>query len=321
MSKTEDGNTIKKPITIILVDDRSSFIRGENYPHTIYLSTVLRWTIQGNHIYHSGNNNIKKAKGKAVLSPRDPVKTANDKCMFEEIIRNNDSALSSVGDLLADGIESGAVTIFSTHSRSLLGGGEKNLLVRRLRTMNRKNNFSDLAGIDDIDYSLDGRTFYDFVLKSSVPAADDFQKGGIWLSLAWDVPKEWRTPPAKIETSPTSASLDQSAPAAKMAMLEAKTSLIEVDDIKEDHCDLDGSPTVKIGTNSRKQIVKWVEWQARQLVKEGDTTKKLADKIWLEANRRKIASERGTLSKATIIKMLPAGLTGGRSRNGRKTEK
>lgn len=79
--------------------------------------------------------------------------------------------------------------------------------------------------------------------------------------------------------------------------------------------DIDGAPSLNNGKNSRKIIKTWIQWQAKQVFKLGDTNKMLAENILSLANRFNYESERGPLSIATIIKMIPPGLTGGRANN------
>jgi hypothetical protein len=67
--------------------------------------------------------------------------------------------------------------------------------------------------------------------------------------------------------------------------------------------------------NSRAAVDQWVKWQAHQLVKATDNTFALAERIWEIADRWKYESERGPMTIASITKMLPPGLTGGRGKN------
>lgn len=289
---------VNNAFNILSVDDRGSFIKGDNYPNLIPLSTILNWGVKANHI----NNEY------------DAIKQVK---WTDQIKRDNDATIISLGGLLADYLEMEVTTARKTRSKSPIGRFEKELLISRLRIMSKENNFSDLAGINNFDYSLEGKKLYQHITANLALTDDYLQQGGVWYNLVRDAPNEWRTRPGKIGTSPAPASLDQSEPAAKMAMLEVMTSVTEVGDIKA----LDGSPTMTKGRNSRKRIVEWVQWQARHFVKTGDTTNELANKIWLEANRWGIESERGLLSKASILKMLPPGITGGRSKNMGKSKK
>jgi hypothetical protein len=78
-------------------------------------------------------------------------------------------------------------------------------------------------------------------------------------------------------------------------------------------------PVLRMGTNPRKDYEIWVAWQAKQLVLSGDTRETLAIRI------RELARERGYFSEqfepleiASFVKMIPAGTTGTRAKNGRK---
>ena len=74
----------------------------------------------------------------------------------------------------------------------------------------------------------------------------------------------------------------------------------------------DGEPPLRAGKNSRSAIQEWVTWQAYDQVKDGDTTGTLAERIRLIAERWRYESERVPLTDSTIVRMLPAGITGGR---------
>jgi hypothetical protein len=69
------------------------------------------------------------------------------------------------------------------------------------------------------------------------------------------------------------------------------------------------------GRNCRAAVEKWVAWQARTLFEPNDTTDELADRILGIANRWGYESERRPMTIASITKMLPPGLTGGRGKN------
>ncbi|MGC2459210.1 MAG: hypothetical protein WA435_14575 [Gallionellaceae bacterium] len=199
MSKGKQEITTNEPIMIVQVDDRGSFRRGDNYPHLIFLSTVLRWTVQGNHILDERNDAIKIARGKTVSSSNNPTKSESDNLQFVQIRKNNDSALASVAALLADEIENGDIVVYSTHAKLPLGSVHKESLVSRLRAADVNNNFSGLAELDDQDYSLDGRMLYQCIMAKEFPMKDYFQQGGIWQSLATDAPAEWRNLPVQDE--------------------------------------------------------------------------------------------------------------------------
>jgi hypothetical protein len=78
-----------------------------------------------------------------------------------------------------------------------------------------------------------------------------------------------------------------------------------------------GEPYLQKGRNSRKAVENWVAWQANSRVEKDDTVADLAKRIWLIAERWGYESERGKMTVASITKMIPAGLTGGRSKNKR----
>lgn len=67
--------------------------------------------------------------------------------------------------------------------------------------------------------------------------------------------------------------------------------------------------------NSRAAVDRWVKWQAQQQVKDADNTSDLAARILEIAGRWEYQSERGPMTIASITKMLPPGLTGGRGKN------
>lgn len=67
--------------------------------------------------------------------------------------------------------------------------------------------------------------------------------------------------------------------------------------------------------NSRAAVDQWVKWQAHHMVKATDNTSALAERILEIAERWKYESERGPMTIASITKMLPSGLTGGRGKN------
>lgn len=88
---------------------------------------------------------------------------------------------------------------------------------------------------------------------------------------------------------------------------------------------ISGEPSLRPGKNSREAVAAWVDWQARDLVADGDNVSDIADKIYLIAERWGYQSERQKegekISVANIIKMIPAGLTGGRAKNTGKSKK
>lgn len=86
-----------------------------------------------------------------------------------------------------------------------------------------------------------------------------------------------------------------------------------------------GEPPMRQGKNNREAMAAWVDWQARDLVKDGQRVSDLANEIYLKAERWGYQSERQkdgeNIKAANIIKMIPAGLTGGRAKNTGKTKK
>lgn len=80
-------------------------------------------------------------------------------------------------------------------------------------------------------------------------------------------------------------------------------------------------PRLQRGTNPQKNIKAWVEWQAHQLVKQGDTVNILGERIYLEAQRCAYLSARGPLSIASVVRLLPQGVTGGRSKSRLRVKK
>lgn len=77
-----------------------------------------------------------------------------------------------------------------------------------------------------------------------------------------------------------------------------------------------GEPFLQVHSrNSRAEVEKWVAWQARTEVKDGDNTADLAGRILKIADNFGYESERGEMTLPSITKMLPAGLTGGRRKN------
>lgn len=86
-----------------------------------------------------------------------------------------------------------------------------------------------------------------------------------------------------------------------------------------------GEPPMRPGKNSRKDVEAWVAWQASHMVEDGDNVSDIANKIYLIAERWSYQSERQKegekISVANIIKMIPAGLTGGRAKNTGKPKK
>lgn len=85
---------------------------------------------------------------------------------------------------------------------------------------------------------------------------------------------------------------------------------------------LEGEPPLKPGRNERTKVDAWVKWQAKRLKQDGDTGSTLASRIksLAETHGRSYESERGPLTVATIIRMLPREITGGRGKNRSKSK-
>lgn len=74
-------------------------------------------------------------------------------------------------------------------------------------------------------------------------------------------------------------------------------------------------PKLKIGSNARTAVAAYIAHWAPRLRAQGDTAETLAQRI-LEHIPAGCSGERAPLNVATIVRMLPPGLTGGRQRNG-----
>ncbi len=73
------------------------------------------------------------------------------------------------------------------------------------------------------------------------------------------------------------------------------------------------------GTNSRAAVMAWVADKAHVLCVDGDTTQDLATRIFDELPAGALG-ERAPITVPSIVRMLPKGVTGGRAKNGRKSE-
>lgn len=119
----------------------------------------------------------------------------------------------------------------------------------------------------------------------------------------------------------------QVAPAAKVKAVADTTPAPIMDAAQEKgiHRGLDGSPPLKKGKNARDKVDAWVKWQARTMVKAGDNASDLVDRIYTLADKWGYQSDRTkdgeTISIATITKMLPEKITGGRGKNRGKSKK
>ncbi|WP_332671665.1 hypothetical protein [Aromatoleum sp.] len=76
----------------------------------------------------------------------------------------------------------------------------------------------------------------------------------------------------------------------------------------------EGEPVTKQGKNPRKRVEDWVRWAAEHLAERDVNQAQLAEKIFLRAEKLQIESERGTLTVANIMRMLPRGSAGRRGR-------
>lgn len=88
---------------------------------------------------------------------------------------------------------------------------------------------------------------------------------------------------------------------------------------------VNGEPYLKKGKNNRAAMAAWVQWQARDNVKDGDTVDSLGERIQLTSERYGYQSERQKdgelLSVQSIVRMLPAGITGGRAKSKSRPKK
>jgi hypothetical protein len=80
----------------------------------------------------------------------------------------------------------------------------------------------------------------------------------------------------------------------------------------------DSIPRLGIRHNPREKVVAWVAALARVLLAVGDTTESLARKIVDEVPTG-VLSEKGPITVASVVRMLPRGITGGRAKNGRRS--
>jgi hypothetical protein len=103
---------------------------------------------------------------------------------------------------------------------------------------------------------------------------------------------------------------------AAVGSLEVAGALSPVESPASTASNGDALPQLKIGRNARADVVAWVKCQAPRLVKDGDTRDGLATRI-LGHVPGGAQSTRGALTAANIEPMLPAGITGGRKKNGK----
>lgn len=84
---------------------------------------------------------------------------------------------------------------------------------------------------------------------------------------------------------------------------------------------ISGSPSLQYGKNSRPAVKAWIQYQANEMVRDDATAASLAEQIKQVADKFGFESERGPLTIASILRMLPTGVTGGRGKRSRKTRK
>ncbi|RKR44561.1 hypothetical protein B0G82_2173 [Paraburkholderia sp. BL17N1] len=82
----------------------------------------------------------------------------------------------------------------------------------------------------------------------------------------------------------------------------------------------DDAVSLSPGPNDSAIVAAWVAARARALCAAGDTKESLAAKIINQIPHGAL-SERGPITLPSILRMMPAGITGGRSKNGRKSSK
>ena len=271
----------KTKYSFVQFDDRGSYRRDENYPHVIFLASVLRWAVKGTHVVCSTTNGV----------------TEHYELDMEATVSNNSRALDSTGAFLADLIESKCVSIYSKHSRLPLGNAELQLVLGKLRGMDG-GELGGLIGDDGFGYYLDGRELFVAVLNSALPVEDDFQKGGVWHRLAWDAPPDWHD------------SLGGKTRHYETAAAKAEPVPIEA-----------AKPTASALETSAKVQLKTTDWRndARTIADEFDETdakggaydsvSHIAERVATEMRKRKIQGPRGALSCNTILREA---LQGGR---------
>ena len=88
------------------------------------------------------------------------------------------------------------------------------------------------------------------------------------------------------------------------------------DDTPQPAGDKDREPMLRRGVNRRNAMEAWVKWHAKAIA-EGETEAakdKIADDILARAERFGYESNTRPLSKESVMRMIPPGLTGGRGR-------
>ena len=264
----------KTKYSFVQFDDRGSYRRDENYPHVIFLASVLRWAVKGTHVVSRKTNGV----------------TEHFDLDTAETISNNSRALDSAAAFLADLIESKSVSIYSKHSRLPLGNAERALVLGKLRGMDG-GELGGLIGDDGFGYYLDGRELFVAVKNSVLPVEDDFQKGGVWHRLAWDAPPDWHD------------SLGGKTQHYETAAAKAEPVPIEA-----------AKPTTSALDISAKVELKPTAWhhEARTIADEFDETdakagaydsvSHIAERVETEMRKRKIQGPRGPLSWKTILR-------------------
>ena len=138
------------------------------------------------------------------------------------------------------------------------------------------------------------------------------------LSVDWDIPPELAELAPKPNATTNSAAsriTDEPASAAKVSHGGAAGTSNDPPQESEE-------PRMRYGSNSAKAYKKWIAWQANRLMQTGDTTKTLGGRIAELAEERRYMNEGGDpILLATVIRNIPAGLTGGRCKNGRNSQR
>jgi len=162
------------------VDERANYHKDQNYPHLIFLSTVLRWAVNG---------------------------TAFNDQDTEKIIKDNDKALASMAAFLADKIQDKTIPIYHVGTKLQLGSSEINPILLRLQSMDVSSNVQGLADKDGTYYYLGGKQLYTVIVESGPNTNNIFHKGNVWYRLVNDAPPEWKnaqaanqSPPATVES-------------------------------------------------------------------------------------------------------------------------
>lgn len=82
-----------------------------------------------------------------------------------------------------------------------------------------------------------------------------------------------------------------------------------------------GELNLRQGKNSRELVKAWVDRQARDMRKDGEIVADLAERIKLKADKWGYESERKPPTVASITRMIPPGLTGGRGKSRTRPKK